>query len=65
VVVSLEVAPTDPCVLTLGHRETWICWKKYVTVEVGFEVRYAQAPQSVTHSLLLLSVHQVLELSAL
>ena len=38
--------------------------RKYVTVEVGFEVLYAQAMPSVEHSLLLWPVVQDSELSA-
>jgi hypothetical protein len=42
----------------------WVCpcWRKCGTVEVGFEVFYAQAMPSVEHSLLLLLVNQDLEL---
>ena len=39
-------------------------WRNCVTVGVGFEVSYAQAMPSVTHSLLLLSADQDVELSA-
>ena len=42
----------------------WPCWRKCVTVEVGFEVSYAQAMPSVTHSLLLLPADQDTELLA-
>jgi hypothetical protein len=42
----------------------WHCWRKCVTVGVGFEVSYAQAMTTVTHSLLLLPADQDVELSA-
>ena len=39
----------------------WPCWRKFVTVGVGFEVSYAAAIPSVVHSLLLLPVDQDVE----
>lgn len=38
------------------------CWRKYVTVETGFEVLYTQAMLSVRHNLLLLNLDQDVEL---
>jgi hypothetical protein len=38
------------------------CWRKYVTVRVGFEVSFAQSMSSVAYSLLLLPLNQDLEL---
>ena len=34
-------------------EEVWPCWRKCVTVEVGFEVSYVQALPSMEASLLL------------
>jgi hypothetical protein len=42
----------------------WPCWRKCVTVGVGFEVSYAQAVPRVAHSLSLLSLDQEAELLA-
>ena len=53
----------------LGHREwhylkVWSCWRKSVTVGVGFEVSYAQALPNVESSLLLLPSDQDVKLGS-
>ena len=45
-------------------KQVWLCWKKFVTVGVGFEVFYAQASLSVVYNLHLMSTDQDVELSA-
>jgi hypothetical protein len=73
VVVSIEMAPTDPCVpcLSIGSGSVRrcgfvgvgvTCWRKCVTVGAGFEVFYA--PVIFSHCPLLLPANQVVELSA-
>jgi hypothetical protein len=39
------------------------CWRKYITVEAGFEVSYAQEMITEEHSLSLLPADQDVELS--
>jgi hypothetical protein len=42
----------------------WPCWRKCVTVGVGFEVSYTQDPSNMVWRLFLLPVDQDVQLSA-
>lgn len=46
----------------LAHRE-WHSWRKSFTVGIDFDIAYGQDLPSVAHNLLLLPLHQDVEIS--